>query len=117
MPSHQGGTVNAMEEVNEQVFLQELHDFYLTCSSKPEECIDLKMAIQQLIDEGVLQIEKIFREEEIDVVEIPYYPRSFSATPSILLTIQVPTTPTVIQAPIPPTSNDSKAVPWEYNMV
>ena len=23
----------------------------------------------------------------------------------------------MIQAPIPPTSNDSKAVPWEYNVV
>ena len=61
----------SLETVRENLLkhevLQELHDFCLTCSSKPEECTDLKTAIQQLIDEGVLQIEKIFQ-EEIDVL-------------------------------------------------
>ena len=69
MPPHPGATVNAIEEGSEQILvtkvdeikislrivrehllehevLQELHDFCLTCSSKPEECTGLKTAIQ-----------------------------------------------------------------------
>ena len=78
------------------------------------------------MDEGALQVEKIFWEEEINVLEIPYYPRSISVTLGTALTIQVLTTPLMIQAlvtpvttqaPIPPLCNNSKAVPWEYNMV
>ena len=77
------------------------------------------------MDEGVLQVEKILREEEIDVLEIPYYRRSISVTPGTPLIIQAPTTPLMIQAPItpvttqaliPPLCNNSKAVPWEYNV-
>ena len=82
MPPHPGAAVNAIEESIEQtlvtkvdeikmslgtvrehllehVVVQEIHDFFLTCSSKPEECTSLKTAIQQLMDEGVLHVEKI----------------------------------------------------------
>ena len=69
MPPHPGSAVNDIEESSEQPLvtkvdeikmslgtvrkhllehevLHELHDFCLTCSSKPEECTSLKKAIQ-----------------------------------------------------------------------
>ena len=85
MPPYPGAAVNVIEESSEQTLvtkvdeikmppgtvrehllkhevLQELHDFCLICSSKPEECASLKTVIQQLMDEDVQQVEKIFQE-------------------------------------------------------
>ena len=79
MPPHSGAVVNVIEEISEQTLvtkvdeikmslgtiiehllehevLQELYDFCLTCSSKPEECTSFKTAIQRLMDEGVLHV-------------------------------------------------------------
>ena len=58
----------------QQNLLQDLHKFCLQCLSNPEECIKLKIAIQKLMDEGVLQIERVVPRDDIVVLEIPYYP-------------------------------------------
>ena len=93
MPPHAGASANAIEVVDEQVLvtkvdeikiplavvkehllkqgvMQQLHDFCEQCSVNPQDCVDLRKAIQQLMDEGVLQVEQISPKEDVCVLEI-----------------------------------------------
>ncbi|XP_058787550.1 uncharacterized protein LOC131661907 [Vicia villosa] len=130
------------EHLVQQGVLHELHDFCLQCSSNPKECAKLRNEIQELMDEGILRVERVVSDEDVATLEIPYYPADVSkaqGTPLIIhasstpLVIQAPRTPLVIQAPNAPlvihsqapsisspassSVGDSKAVPWSYNAV
>ncbi|XP_058784515.1 uncharacterized protein LOC131659326 [Vicia villosa] len=96
-----------------------------------EECGRLRDEIQKLMDEGVIRVERVIPDEEVVVLEIPYYPADMTKARSAPLIIQTPSTPLVIQTPntplfirpqAPQTPSltpsllvDSKAVPWMGN--
>lgn len=53
------------------------------CQSQPEGCDHLKFGIQNLIDEGLLQCDKVMKDKtevkEVSVISIPYAPVNIPA--------------------------------------
>lgn len=87
-----------------------LHDCY-RCQELSDGCVELKCGIQNLIDEGRLQCERIMKDEKaveegVSVISIPYSPANIPAPAR--------PTPLTITMPSPIPYSSEKAIPWHY---
>ncbi|XP_050878617.1 uncharacterized protein LOC127082421 [Lathyrus oleraceus] len=88
------------------------------CLINPQQCRTLKSIIQQLMNQGILVVDRPSTKEDVSTLEIPYdevpplqIPYDFSQ-----LTLSTnPVTPIVITVPTPFPYVDTKAVPWMYD--
>ncbi|XP_058741044.1 uncharacterized protein LOC131613387 [Vicia villosa] len=82
----------------------------IDCMAISSVCDKVKSGIQQLMDSGYLQFERVRRpemvENEIDVASIPYTPAK--------IPIPARAPPLVITSPGPVPYRSEKAVPWNY---
>lgn len=123
MPTHEGASVSAIEEVNKGDLIKKVEEIQtpivvigaqlLKSGLIPIDLVDeenveeLKSFIQQMLDQGEMQIERHnedMKEKEIVMIDIPYD----------AINIEIPITPSVIEFPAPFAYEDEKAVPWIY---
>ncbi|XP_050889371.1 uncharacterized protein LOC127094597 [Lathyrus oleraceus] len=123
MPTHGDASVSAIEESDQGEFILKVEEIQtpiarigaqlLKSGLIPEELVDeennkkLRDFIQQMLDQGKLQINRCVKskgEEEIAVVDIPYDE----------VNVEIPISPLVIEFPASFTYEDEKAVPWIY---
>lgn len=84
---------------------------YCGCQHQPEGCVNLKIGIQNLINEGIIQCDKIVKDEkdkekEVAVISTPYTPVNILAP--------VKPTPLTIMLPDPIPYSRENVVPWRY---
>ncbi|XP_050875925.1 uncharacterized protein LOC127079584 [Lathyrus oleraceus] len=134
MPAHGGSTVNMMEEGESLNLIMDVNllstplpcvKSYLIqngvfpgcspdcceCQNQPNGCVSLKIGIQSLINEGILQYDKILKDgkvvdKEVAVISIPYTPANISA--------HARPTPLTITLPGPIPYSRENVVPWHY---
>ncbi|XP_050877454.1 uncharacterized protein LOC127081215 [Lathyrus oleraceus] len=123
MPTYRGASVSDIEESDQGELILKVEEIQtlitmigtqlLKSGIIPVELVDegndkrLKNFIQQMLDQGELQIERRVKsrnEEEIAVVDIPYDE----------VNVEIPISPLVIELPAPFAYEDEKAVPWIY---
>ncbi|XP_050901997.1 uncharacterized protein LOC127109180 [Lathyrus oleraceus] len=123
MPTHKDASVSAIEESDQGKLIRKVEEIQtpitrigaqlLKNGLLPEELVaeennkELRNFIQQILDRGELQINcrvKSNRQEEIDVVDIPYDE----------VKVEIPISPLVIKFPAPFAYKDEKAVSWIY---
>lgn len=134
MPTHGGPTVNMVEEGESFNLIMDVNllstplpciKSYLIqsgvfpgcppnccgCQHQPKGCVSLRTGIQNLINNGILQCDKIVKDEKVEEKEVAV--------------ISIPYTPANIPAPIRPTSltitfpgpipySRENVVPWDY---
>ncbi|XP_050897519.1 uncharacterized protein LOC127104375 [Lathyrus oleraceus] len=81
------------------------------CQNQPEGCVSLKIRIQNLISEGILQCDRIVKEEKVEekdvaVISIPYTPANIQAP--------VRPTPLTITLTCPIFYSSENHMPWHY---
>ncbi|XP_050895907.1 uncharacterized protein LOC127102596 [Lathyrus oleraceus] len=123
MPTHKDASVSAIEESDQGKLICKIEEIQtpiarigaqlLKSGLIPEELVveennkKLRNFIQQMLDQGELQINrrvKRKRREEIVVVDIPYDE----------VNVEIPISPLVIEFPTPFAYEDEKAIPWIY---
>lgn len=141
MPPHNKTMVNMVEFYNGRILLSHVdelknpfteikntlmkNDAFLVCSDDYERCqINLrqcqtfKSAIQILMDQGILDVDRPYIIEYVSTLEIPY-----NQVPPMLILYDLsqrtifdnPITSMVMTVPTPFPFNDTKAVPWIYD--
>lgn len=141
IPPHAGPSVSMIEEekkvkhfveeirtllavVKEQLLLNKVHPGCDTecedCLMNPQDCEKLKAGVQKLIDQGVMIIEQIYAGNEVATLEIPYdpvqVPVDIPYDPILVPATACPTTPLVTTVPAPFAFDNTKAVPWNYDL-
>lgn len=134
MPAHGGPTINMVEEGENLNLIMDSNllstplscvKSYLIqngvfpgyspdcceCQNQPEGCVSMKIGIQNLINEGILQCDKIVKddkveEKEVAVISIPYTPANILA-PARLTPLTI-----TLRGPIP--YSGGNFVPWHY---
>ncbi|XP_050890909.1 uncharacterized protein LOC127096370 [Lathyrus oleraceus] len=90
------------------------------CLMNPQGCEKLKVDVQKLIDQGVMIVEQMFVANEVATLEIPYDPIQvhveipYDLIPVLATTY--PIMPLVIAVSALFTFDNTKAVPWNYDL-
>lgn len=120
MPTHGGASISVVEEINGKILVKKVEEIqtpiimigeqllksgFIPVNLLSEDNIgELMGFIQQILDQGTMQIELHNKENEVDVIDIPYD----------VVSVQIPITPLVIEFLAPFAYEDEKVMSWIY---
>ncbi|XP_050896761.1 uncharacterized protein LOC127103553 [Lathyrus oleraceus] len=91
-------------------FLAGIHDDCAVCEYDPDNCVELRVCVQELMDQGLIQFSRPKAAEEVVVIEpisIVYSKKKVEAPPKRIQPIH-------FRVPNPFSYQNTKAVPWNY---